>query len=47
MRGGGRRASLEALLGLSENGAVKDVRLGGKIDSLVPLVLDSVYHALR
>ena len=26
---------------------VKDVRLDGKVDYLVPLVLDSVYHALR
>jgi len=26
---------------------VTDVRLGGKVDYLVPLVLDSVYHALR
>ena len=41
------KQALIKFLGLSENGAVKDVRLGGKIDSLVPLVLDSVYHALR
>ena len=41
------KLALLKFLGLAEDAAVKDVRLGGKIDSLVPLVLDSVYHALR
>jgi uncharacterized protein (DUF1800 family) len=41
------KQALLKFLGLAEDAAVKDVRLGGKIDSLVPLVLDSVYHALR
>jgi uncharacterized protein (DUF1800 family) len=41
------KQALLTFLGLAENVAVKDLRLGGKIDSLVPLVLDSVYHALR
>jgi uncharacterized protein (DUF1800 family) len=41
------KAALLKFLGLADNAAVKDLRLGGKIDTLVPLVLDSVYHALR
>jgi uncharacterized protein (DUF1800 family) len=41
------KEALIKFLGLSETGTVKDLRLGGKIESLVPLVLDSVYHALR
>jgi uncharacterized protein (DUF1800 family) len=41
------KQALLTFLGLAETAAVKDVRLGGKIDHLVPLVLDSVYHALR
>jgi hypothetical protein len=41
------RSALLKFLGMAEDAAVKDVRLGGKIDSLVPLVFDSVYHALR
>jgi uncharacterized protein (DUF1800 family) len=41
------KEALLKFLGAKDNTAVKDTRLGGKIDSLVPLVLDSVYHALR
>ena len=41
------KQALLTFLGLAETAAVKDVRLGGKIDHLIPLVLDSVYHALR
>jgi uncharacterized protein (DUF1800 family) len=41
------KAALLTYLGAEEATAVKDLRLGGKIDYLVPLVLDSVYHALR
>lgn len=41
------RQALLTFLGVPAETAVKDLRLGGKIDQLVPLVLDSVYHALR
>jgi uncharacterized protein (DUF1800 family) len=41
------KAALLAFLGAKEDTAVKDVRLGGRSDQLIPLVLDSVYHALR
>ena len=41
------KAALLTFLGAEEATAVKDLRLGGKIDTLVPLILDSVYHALR
>lgn len=41
-----RRALLE-FLGANDKTKVKDIRLGGQVDHLVPLVLDSVYHALR
>jgi uncharacterized protein (DUF1800 family) len=41
------KQALLAFLGVKDDTAVKDIRLGGKIDQLVPLVLDSVYHALR
>lgn len=41
------RNALLTFLGAAADTAVKDLRLGGKIDTLVPLVLDSVYHALR
>ena len=34
-------------LGVKDNTKVKDVRLGGLIDNVIPLILDSVYHALR
>ena len=41
------KAALLTFLSAEDATAVKDLRLGGKIDSLVPLILDSVYHALR
>jgi hypothetical protein len=41
------KAALLTFLGAELATPVKDIRLGGKIDTLVPLVLDSVYHALR
>jgi uncharacterized protein (DUF1800 family) len=41
------RTALLTFLGAKDSTAVKDLRLGGKVDQLVPLVLDSVYHALR
>jgi uncharacterized protein (DUF1800 family) len=41
------KAALLTFLGAEDATAVKDLRLGGKIDTLVPLILDSVYHALR
>jgi uncharacterized protein (DUF1800 family) len=41
------KGALLTFLGAEEATAVKDLRLGGQIDSVVPLILDSVYHALR
>ncbi len=41
------KQALLKFLGAKESTKVRDVRLGGKIEQLVPLVLDSVYHALR
>jgi uncharacterized protein (DUF1800 family) len=41
------RAALLAFLGTTDTTKVKDIRLGGRIDHLLPLVLDSVYHSLR
>jgi uncharacterized protein (DUF1800 family) len=41
------RQALLTFLGAKETTTVKDIRLGGKIDHLAPLLLDSVYHALR
>jgi uncharacterized protein (DUF1800 family) len=41
------KQALLTFLGAKNDTAVKDLRLGGKVDQLVPLVLDSVYHALR
>jgi uncharacterized protein (DUF1800 family) len=41
------KTALLAFLGSTADTAVKDLRLGGKIDTLAPLILDSVYHALR
>ena len=41
------RKALLKFLGAKDSTKVQGVRLGGKIDHLVPLVLDSVYHALR
>ena len=41
------RKALLRFLAAKDSTKVQGVRLGGKIDHLVPLVLDSVYHALR
>ncbi len=41
------RRALLTFLGAEDATPVKDLTLGGKIEHLVPLVLDSVYHALR
>ena len=41
------KEALLKFLGAKENTPVKDTRLSGKIEHLLPLVLDSVYHALR
>jgi hypothetical protein len=41
------KAALLAYLPAEEATPVTDIRLGGKVDYLVPLVLDSVYHALK
>jgi hypothetical protein len=41
------KQALLTFLGAKNDTAVKDLRLGGKVDQLIPLVLDSVYHALR
>jgi uncharacterized protein (DUF1800 family) len=41
------RKALLKFLGAKDTTQVQGVRLGGQIDHLIPLVLDSVYHALR
>lgn len=41
------KTALLRFLGTGENSRVRDATLGGKVQHLVPLVLDSVYHALR
>jgi uncharacterized protein (DUF1800 family) len=41
------KQALLTFLGAKETTKVKDVRLGGKIEQVVPLILDSVYHTLR
>lgn len=41
------KKALLKFLGAKANTKVRDVRLGGRIDHVVPLVLDSVYHVLR
>lgn len=41
------RAALLTFLGAKEGSAVRNASLGGRIQHLAPLVLDSVYHALR
>jgi uncharacterized protein (DUF1800 family) len=43
----GHKAALLTFLGAEEGTEVKNIKLGGKIEHVVPLVLDSVYHALR
>ncbi len=41
------KATLLQFLGLAENAAVPSANLGNKLQYVVPLILDSVYHALR
>ncbi len=41
------KSALLAFLGYKDKTRVKTMSLGGKIGSLVPLMLDSVYHTLR
>ena len=41
------RKALLAYLGAQEATKIKDLTLGGKAQEVVPLILDSVYHALR
>ncbi|HZN17263.1 MAG TPA: DUF1800 domain-containing protein [Micromonosporaceae bacterium] len=41
------KAALLRFLGASETSRVASATLGGRVQHLVPLVLDSVYHALR
>jgi uncharacterized protein (DUF1800 family) len=41
------RAALIKFLGAKENTRITEPTLGGKIQYLAPLILDSVYHALR
>jgi hypothetical protein len=41
------RKALMTFLGAKETSAVKNSSLGGKVEHLAPLVLDSIYHALR
>jgi uncharacterized protein (DUF1800 family) len=41
------RQALLTFLGVRAGSKVRNATLGGKIEHLVPLVLDSVYHALR
>ena len=43
----GHKKALLTFLGAKETSKVANVNLGGKVDALIPLVLDSVYHALR
>jgi uncharacterized protein (DUF1800 family) len=41
------KAALLTFLGVADNAPVKGPDLGGKLQYVVPLILDSVYHALR
>jgi uncharacterized protein (DUF1800 family) len=41
------KKALLKYLGAKESTKVRNTRLGGKVEQLVPLLLDSVYHALR
>jgi hypothetical protein len=41
------RAALVAFLGAKDATRVGEPSLGGKLAHLAPLVLDSIYHALR
>jgi uncharacterized protein (DUF1800 family) len=41
------RKALLTFLGAKEGSAVRNSTLGGKVEHLAPLLLDSIYHALR
>jgi uncharacterized protein (DUF1800 family) len=41
------RKALLSFLSAKEGTAVRNASLGGKVESLAPLLLDSIYHALR
>jgi uncharacterized protein (DUF1800 family) len=41
------KSALLTFLGVADNAPVKGTNLGGKLQYVVPLILDSVYHALR
>ncbi len=41
------KSALLTFLGYNVTTKVKTPSLGGKVSSLVPLMLDSVYHTLR
>ncbi len=41
------KATLLKFLGVADNAPVKSANLGGKLQYVVPLILDSVFHALR
>jgi uncharacterized protein (DUF1800 family) len=41
------RRALLTFLGAKETSAVRNSSLGGKVEHLAPLLLDSIYHALR
>jgi uncharacterized protein (DUF1800 family) len=42
-----QKAAVLKFLGLADGARVTDPRLGGRVDHLAPLFLDSVYHGLR
>ncbi len=43
----GERQALLTFLGAADGAKTRDATLGGKLGALAPLVLDSIYHALR
>ena len=45
--GAPQRKALLAFLGAKESTATRNSSLGGKVGDLAPLLLDSIYHALR
>jgi hypothetical protein len=42
-----QKATVLTFLGMPESARVSDPTLGGRVDHLAPLFLDSVYHGLR
>jgi uncharacterized protein (DUF1800 family) len=42
-----QKAAVLKFLGLADNARVADPKLGGRVEHLAPLLLDSVYHGLR